>query len=86
MLVSLQIDSATFSFGNASADVTERVRVILQADGASFVVGPPALGADPKPYKIKTLRIGYRLGAMNYTQDFREGVTVKPADLLPPGS
>lgn len=62
----LTIRSAEFGMGQSAADVTAKVKELLNTPTDSFVADAKTLGSDPLPGKKKQLVIRYEYNGTNY--------------------
>ncbi|MEZ5401446.1 MAG: DUF3395 domain-containing protein [Bryobacteraceae bacterium] len=78
----LDILNARYGQGNTWADVTQRVRSLVQNNALSVTAGSGALATDPLPGIQKTLEVRYRHQGEENTVSVRDGETLQ----LPPSS
>jgi hypothetical protein len=79
--VPVKLISAVYGSGTAFADVTDRVKSLLDEPGACFYANPPWLGADPTPGWNKALVMVYETGGNRRTFTVGENGEVS-AELL----
>ncbi|HSJ01364.1 MAG TPA: hypothetical protein VK956_02880 [Verrucomicrobium sp.] len=80
----VQILSAVYGTGGKNADVTVRVKELVETKRAFFAVNPPTLGADPNPYWNKGLHIVYMKDGVRREQHRNENEYVLPESFYGP--
>jgi hypothetical protein len=80
--VPVQIISAVYGSGTAFADVTDRVKALLEEPGALFQANPNWLGADPTPGWNKALVIVHQADGKRRTFTTGENGEVSAVQLL----
>lgn len=80
----VQVLSAIYGTGGKNADVTTRVKDLVENQRAFFAVDPPNLGADPNPYWNKGLTIVYMKDGVRREQHRNENEHVLPESFYGP--
>lgn len=80
--VPVKVVSAVYGSGTHFAEVTERVKKLLDEPGARFRANPPWLGADPTPGWNKALVIVHEEGGQRRVFAAGENGEVSAADLM----
>lgn len=80
----VQVLSAIYGTGGKNADVTARVKDLVENQRAFFAVDPPNLGADPNPYWNKGLTIVYMKDGVRREQHRGENEHVLPESFYGP--
>jgi hypothetical protein len=80
----VQVLSATYGTGGKDADVTQRVKELVEVKRAFFAVNPPTLGTDPNPYWNKSLHIIYMKDGVRREQWRNENEHVLPESFYGP--
>lgn len=80
----VQVISAIYGTGGKNADVTARVKDLVENQRAFFAVDPPNLGADPNPYWNKGLTIVYMKDGVRREQHRGENEHVLPESFYGP--
>lgn len=81
---SVQVLSAIYGTGGKDADVTAKVRDLVETEQRMFSVSPPELGADPNPYWNKSLHIIYMKDGVRREQWRNENEHVLPESFYGP--
>lgn len=80
----VQVLSAIYGTGGKDADVTAKVRDLVETEQRMFSVSPPELGADPNPYWNKSLHIVYMKDGVRREQWRNENEHVLPESFYGP--
>ena len=72
----LEVIAAYYGTDRSFLDVTAIVRSQAQADGLALTVGSAALGGDPFPGQLKTLRIYYKLSGQFQQGEWKDGENI----------
>lgn len=80
----VQVLSAIYGTGGKDADVTKRVKELVEVKRAFFAVNPPTLGSDPNPYWNKSLHIVYMKDGVRREQWRNENEHVLPESFYGP--
>ncbi|MEM9283455.1 MAG: hypothetical protein AAGA96_16650 [Verrucomicrobiota bacterium] len=80
----VQIISAIYGTGGKNADVTERVRRLVEVERTFFASNPKHLGADPNPYWNKGLRLVYLKDGVRRVQHRNENEHILPESFYGP--
>ena len=72
----LEVIAAYYGTDLSFLDVTAIVRAQAQADGLALTVGSTALGGDPFPGQLKTLRIYYKLSGQFQQGEWKDGENI----------
>ncbi len=72
----LEVIAAYYGTGRSFLDVTALVRAQAQPDGLSLTVGTAALGGDPFPGQLKTMRIYYKVGGQFQQGEWKDSENV----------
>lgn len=80
----VQVLSAIYGTGGKDANVTAKVRDLVETEQRMFSVSPPELGADPNPYWNKSLHIVYMKDGVRREQWRNENEHVLPESFYGP--
>jgi hypothetical protein len=80
----VQVLSAIYGTGGKDADVTAKVRDLVETEQRMFSVSPPDLGADPNPYWNKSLHMVYMKDGVRREQWRNENEHVLPESFFGP--